>query len=191
MRSKRYSRPYIHIRTFPLRTTVVWNLMIDSWADWCLCWLAGGVVPQLFSPETLQWILRLQMTSTAKGCRAWTSTGPGGFAVVQVATTYPSLCCVNRIIGAEISPPLHWTAHHRPSAKICWEQIHIPHNLVETEDGWRDGRALCPHNNCEFGNQDSFKRLSNHFADDKNKNNIRWVHHWRPLGPYRKMNLSK
>lgn len=101
--------------------------MIDSWADWCLCWL---VIPQFFSPETLQWIPWLEMTSTAKSppppTGACAAPGLGGFTLVQVATSYPSLCCVNRIISAEISPPLHWTAHHCPAAKIRWERIHIP-----------------------------------------------------------------
>lgn len=180
--SKRYSRPYIHIISFPTRTIMVWNLMIDSWADWCLCWLAGGVITQLFSPETLQWILWLQMTSTAKGCRACTSTGPGGFTLVQVATSYPSLCCVNRIISAEISPPLHWTAHHCPSTKIRWERIHIPHNLEETEDGWKDGglegwtsrisHQKSQDNNCEFRNRDILNWLLGNFADDKNETNL-------------------
>lgn len=143
--SKRYSRPYIHIISFPTRTIMVWNLMIDSWADWCLCWLAGGVIPQLFSPETLQWILWLQMTSTAKGCRACTSTGPGGFTLVQVATSYPSLCCVNRIISAEISPPLHWTALNCTSLPFNQDSLGAdshppqPRRNRRWMEGWRVG----------------------------------------------------
>lgn len=162
---------------------MVWNLMIDSWADWCLCWLAGGVIPPLFSPETLQWILWQQMTPTAKGCRACTSTGPGGFTLVQVATSYPSLCCVNRIISAEISPPLHKTALNCTSLPFTQDPLgadsHPPQPRRNRRweggiDGWTSSihHQKCPDNNCEFWNQDILNGLSGNFADDKNGTNL-------------------
>lgn len=45
---------------------MVWNLITDGWADWSLCWLGGLTIPQSSSPETLQWTLRLQMTSATE-----------------------------------------------------------------------------------------------------------------------------
>lgn len=135
--SKRYSRPHIHIITFPTRSITSWLTaeLIDVCADWPEASSHSSFPQRHYNGYSgCKWL------QPQKGCRPrllvpWL----GGFTLVQVATSYPSLCCVNRIISAEISPPLHWTAHHCPSAKIRWERSHIPHNLEETEDGWKDG----------------------------------------------------
>lgn len=134
--SKRYLKPNLHIITFPTRSITSW--LTAELIDVCADWSSHSSFPQRHCNGYSGWKwLQPQKGPPTRACAA---PGLGGFTLVQVATSYPSLCCVNRIISAEISPPLHWTAHHCPAAKIRRERIHIlPHNLEETEDGWRDG----------------------------------------------------
>lgn len=102
MHSKRYSRP-----NFPHK-----NHHGVKPHDWQLSWLMSVLIGQTRHPTAL-FPRDITMDTLAandfnrKRLPACTATGPGSFTLVQVATSYPSLSCVNRIISTEISPPLH------------------------------------------------------------------------------------
>lgn len=164
--SKRHSRPNLHIITFSARSITSW--LTAELIDVCADWSSHSSFPRRHYNGYPGWKW-LQPQKAPPPTGACAAPGLGGFTLVQVATSYPSLCCVNRIISAEISPPLHWTAHHCPAAKIRWERIHIPplpHNLEETEDGWRDGHRgsiTAIVQTCEFSKLRYFELI----GDDK------------------------